>query len=247
MLYLCYMISNIINLFYPASCEVCGKKSDLSDEYLCKECVEKIRKRTPPFCIKCGRQLKTSPQIQETCSDCRKDNLYFDKAISVFHYDDILKKLVHDFKYKKIASLVKEFSAFIVDFMDEHNIAKESDLVLSIPMHPSRLFKREINPSHILAKNIAKKLKLQYSENLLKKTKNTPPQSKLNRLERLENIKHSFSLKDDGKLDLNGKNILLVDDLFTTGSTVNECSKILKEARSNRVEVITLARGDSLQ
>jgi len=205
-----------------------------------------MKKRQAPFCLKCGHKLKTASYIENLCPDCKKNTLYFDRAVSVFHYDGILKKLVHDFKYKKITSLVKEFVRFIVDFMDEHNIAKETNIVTSIPMHPFRLLKREINPSHILAKNIAKKLGLHYSENLLRKTKNTATQSKLNRPERIENIKHSFSLKKNEGPNLKHKNILLVDDLFTTGSTVNECSRILKEKGAGRIEVITLARGDSL-
>ena len=244
MLYSCYMFNNIINLLYPASCQVCGKKSKSPNQYLCKECVQKIKKRQPPFCIKCGHKLKTASYKEDLCPDCKKKTPYFDQAASIFYYDGVFKKLVHDFKYKKNTSLVTEFAEFIISFMDKHNIAKETDLVLSIPMHPLRLLKREINPSNILARNVAKKLNLPYSENLLKKTKNTLPQSQLNRSERIENIKNSFSLKKSAEPYLKHKNILFVDDLFTTGSTVNECSRILKEKSVKRIEVITLARGD---
>jgi len=237
------MLTNIINLLYPASCQVCDKKSETYNQYLCRDCAQKMKKRQPPFCVKCGHKLNYK---EDLCSDCKKTNPYFDKAVSIFHYDGILKKLVHDFKYRKITSLAKEFVRFIVDFIKENNFAKETDIVLSIPMHPFKLLKREINPSHILAKNIANKLNLNYSSNILRKTKNTIPQSKLNRSKRIENIKYSFSLKNDNGYNIKDKNILLVDDLFTTGSTANECSRILKEKGAGRIEVITLARGDQV-
>ena len=102
---------------------------------------------------------------------------------------------------------------------------------------------------HILqkAKNIAKKLAVRYSGNLLKKTKNTPPQSKLTRAERMKNVKGSFSMQKNNTPYVRHKKVLVVDDLFTTGSTVNECARVLKESGSSYVEVITLARGDRLR
>jgi len=237
------MLRDVIGLFYPALCQVCGKKSGQPDQVLCEDCLKKIKKRLPPFCIKCGRQLPGEPGLMGKCPDCKKIDPYYDRALSAFCYEGILKNLVHDFKYKKLTSLVREFVELTLDFMNTHGMDKNIDLILCIPMHPARLLKREINTSHILARALAKKLDIQYSSKILKKGKNTPPQSRLKRNERMNNIKGSFSLRKKGKAIVRDKNILLVDDLFTTGSTVNECSRVLKEASSGHVEVITLARG----
>jgi ComF family protein len=152
--------------------------------------------------------------------------------------------LIHDFKYKKITSLSADFADLIIDFMNKHGIGRNTQAILSIPMHPNRLFRREINHSDILAKALGKSLGIAYSGNALKKIKNTPPQSKLKRQKRMQNIYFSFSLKN--RSNINNKNILLVDDLFTTGSTVNECSRILKDSGARYIEVITLARGDDI-
>ena len=184
--------------------------------------------------------------MQNMCVDCKKEHLCFDRAFSVLHYDGILKELIHDFKYKKATSLAAEFADLAVDFIKEYDVGKDTDIILSVPMHPRRLFKREVNASDILAKNIAKRLGLKYSAKILKKIKNTPPQSKLLRSERINNIKYSFSLHKNKETEIKNKNVLLVDDLFTTGSTVNECARLLKGASSGRIEVITLARGDRL-
>ncbi|MFH1854368.1 MAG: ComF family protein [Candidatus Omnitrophota bacterium] len=240
------MLEALINLLYPASCQACGVKTNSFNENICVNCLKKIKNRLPPFCLKCGRQVLGGLESENLCPDCRKSCIYFDKAISVFQYGDTLKELVHNFKYNKITCMVKEFSELTTAFMKQHDIGRNIDIVLSVPMHPARLFKREVNPSDILARNIAKKLGIRYSGTSLIKTKNTCPQNKLNRHKRIKNIKGSFSLSKRGETDLRHKNILLVDDLFTTGATVNECARVLKKSGSGRVDVITLARGDRL-
>ena len=238
------MLGAIINLFYPALCRACSKKINEFDRNICDDCAKKIKERLPPFCVKCGRQLKGDPESIYTCIDCRKDAPYFDQAWSACYYEGALKDLIHDFKYKKITSLSKDFTNLIINFMKKYNVGKDCQIIVSVPMHPDRLFKREINHSDILARDLGRSLKIPYSTNTLRKIKNTSLQSKLKRQERIKNLSSSFSLKDNSII--RDKNILLVDDLFTTGSTVNECSRVLKDAGARHVEVITLARGDSV-
>lgn len=237
------MLGALINLLYPALCRVCSKRINEFGRNICGDCAKKIKERLPPFCAKCGRQLKGEPELMDTCPDCKKDTPYFDRAWSACHYDDPLKSLIHDFKYKKITSLSTDFTDLVINFMKKYNIGRDCQLILSIPMHPDRLFKREINHSDILARNLGKRMGIPCSGNALKKTKNTLLQSKLKRGARIKNLHLSFSLKDNS--GVRNKNILLVDDLFTTGSTVNECSRLLKNSGARRVEIITLARGDS--
>ncbi len=237
------MLGAIINLLYPALCRACSKKINEFDRNICDDCAKKIKERLPPFCVKCGRQLKGSPELIATCPDCKKDKLCFDRAWSACCYDGLLKDLIHDFKYKKITSLSTDFTALIISFMKKYNIGKDAQMILSIPMHPNRLFEREINHADILARDLGNKLGISYSRNTLKKIKDTPLQSKLKREARIKNLYSSFSLKDVSIV--RDKNIMLVDDLFTTGSTVNECSRLLKNSGAKYVEVVTLARGDS--
>ncbi|MDP2981666.1 MAG: ComF family protein [Candidatus Omnitrophota bacterium] len=238
------MLGAIINLFYPALCKVCSKKINEFNHNICGDCAKKIKERLPPFCMKCGRQLKGDPELIATCQGCKKDTPHFDRAWSACRYDDPLKGLIHDFKYKKITSLSTDFTALIINFMKKYNVGGGCQIILSIPMHPNRLFRREINHSDILAQGLGKCLGISYSGNTLKKTKDTLLQSKLKREARIKNLHSSFSLKNNSIV--RNKNILLVDDLFTTGSTVNECSRLLKNSGARYVEVITLARGDSL-
>lgn len=238
------MFGALINLLYPALCRVCSKKINEFDRNICSTCAEKIAERTPPFCMKCGRQLKESVELTAVCQDCKNDTPYFDRAWSACHYDTVLKGLIHDFKYKKITSLSTDFTALIINFMEKHAIGKDCHIILSIPMYPARLFRREINHADILARALGKRLGISYSGNALKKIKNTPLQSRLKRQERIKNLHSSFSLKDNSLV--RNKNIMLVDDLFTTGSTANECSRLLKNSGAKYIEVVTLARGDTL-
>ena len=238
------MLGALINLLYPAVCRGCYKKLDAFGRNICDDCARQIKQRLPPFCVKCGRQLKGDPELIVMCRDCMEDEPYFDREWSACSYDGLLKTLIHDFKYKKITSLSKDFTGLIVNFMKKYNAAPDCQMIISIPMHPGRLFRREINHSDILAKDLGKSLGIPYSVNTLKKIKNTPTQSKLKRRERIKNLRSSFSLKNSSYI--RDKNILLVDDLFTTGSTVNECSRLLKNSGAKHIEVITLARGDSL-
>lgn len=236
------MLGAIINLLYPAICRVCSKKINRLNQNICNGCINKIKERLPPFCIKCGKQLNGHPELTAECCDCKNENPYFDRAWSACYYEGVLKELIHDFKYKKITALSTDFTTLITDFMKKYNIARNCHLVIPVPMHPRRLFKREINHSDILAKNIAKELNIRYSNRILKKIKDTPVQSTLKRHERIKNLSSSFSFKNSSLV--RGKNILIVDDLFTTGSTVNECARVLKDAGAESIEVITLARGD---
>lgn len=247
MLYLAYMLNRIINLFYPTSCLVCSKKPDSFNKNICPDCLIKIEKRLPPFCMKCGRQLRGESGLQELCHDCRKDSIYYDRAFSALSYNGVLRRLMHDFKYNKMTALSEDFAELTIEFMKKYGAGKNIDLVLSIPMHRSRLFEREVNPSHFLARKIAKKLGIAYSKGPIKKIKDTPPQSRLKRHERTKNIKGSFYLKPGRISGMADKNILLVDDLFTTGSTVNEYSRLLKKAGARYIEVITVSRGDTYQ
>jgi competence protein ComFC len=238
------MLRALTNLFYPAVCRICSEKINEFDRNICAYCVKKIKERIPPFCVKCGRQLEGEPELIAACPDCRKHAPYFDRAWSACHYDEPLKSLIHDFKYKKVSSLSTDFTALIIDFMKKYNVGKDCQMILSIPMHSNRLFKREINHSDILAQNLGKKINIPCSLSTLKKTKDTLFQSKLKREARIKNLRSSFSLKNSSII--RDKNILLIDDLFTTGSTVNECSRLLKNSGAKRVEVITLARGDNV-
>ncbi|MDP2921186.1 MAG: ComF family protein [Candidatus Omnitrophota bacterium] len=238
------MLRTMLNLLYPSICRACSKKLGDFNRNICSECAGKIKERLPPFCLKCGKQIGEDPAPADICQDCRNNEPHFDRAWSACIYEGTLKNLIHDFKYNRITCLSADFASLMTGFMKKHGIGKDSQVIVSVPMHTSRLFRREINHSDVLASSLGKRLGIPYTGSALKKIKNTSEQNKLGRQERIKNLCSSFSIKNSSRI-LN-KNILLVDDLFTTGSTVNECSKILKASGAGQIEVITLARGYSV-
>jgi len=235
------MLRVMLNLLYPALCRACSRKLGRFDCNICDECAGKIKERFPPFCLKCGKQLGEGAVPADTCHDCRNNEPHFDRAWSVCLYEGVLKNLIHDFKYNKTTCLSADFASIMMDFMEKHGAGKDCQIIVPVPMHPSRLFRREINHSDVLARCLGKRLGIPYAGRALKKIKNTSEQNKLGRQERIKNLGSSFSTKNSSSII--DKNILLVDDLFTTGSTVNECARVLKNSGARRVEVITLARG----
>ncbi|MFH1782895.1 MAG: ComF family protein [Candidatus Omnitrophota bacterium] len=241
-----YMIKSLIDLLYPPICQVCEEKIESGSSALCENCSKRIEERLPPFCEKCGKELFGEAREHELCLDCKTSKVYLDRARSILHYNEPLKKIIHNLKYKKMTSSLKDLVDIAVAFIRKNNFSSNCDIITSIPMHPARFFKREINLSSLLAKQIAKTINKPYCEGILKKIKLSTPQSYLKREKRIKNIKGSFSIDKTKAHAIIDKNVLLIDDLYTTGSTLNECAKMLKSSGSKKVEALTIARGSNL-
>ena len=153
----------------------------------------------------------------------------------------MIKECVHLFKYKGYVGLVDIFRDVIVDLIRKNEIQKEVDLIVPVPVYPAKKRERTYNHAEILATSVSKDLAIPIDTKNLKKISWTRSQSELDRKRRLENIKGSFLAVDRDVFS--GRNILLVDDVYTTGATVNEYAKALLEANAKRVISLTLARG----
>ena len=177
----------------------------------------------------------------EICGECRKAHFYFERAYSACIYEGVLKELIHAFKYKQKVSLARLFAKLMVDFIKENDeIIKGVDMLTFVPLHSKRLWEREFNQSKIFALVISNTYGLRLADTL-QKTKTTKPQNELPREGRLTNLTDAFMIK--GQAPLDGLNILLVDDVMTTGATLSECSKVLLGTGAASVRCLTLARG----
>ena len=161
-------------------------------------------------------------------------------AYSACLYDDALKELVHRFKYKGKTLLAKIFSKLMIDYIRENPEIAGVDLVTVVPLHKERLREREFNQSLLIANPISKEHSL-ILINTLEKTRKTRCQNELLKSERLKNLKGAFCISP--KVDIKDKNILLIDDIMTTGSTLGECAKTLLGGSAKSVKCFTLARG----
>ena len=196
-----------------------------------------------PFCFRCGAPAAIDydyPTESFECSLCRKTPFAFDRARSLGGYDTVLKKLIHHFKYRGQTGTLAETEPLIEGYFSELGESFEGFQVVPVPLHFKKLRERGFDQSFLLAKQVAKTLNLPMVTGLLRRSRETDPQAKKTRGERNKNIIGAFEVNRPDQAA--GKSFLLVDDVFTTGATVNEAAKVLKRARAERVWVFTLAR-----
>ena len=216
--------------------------------YICSECLSRYAPVESPICIRCGIMFKSKEGDDHLCQNCIKEPKIFEIARAPGIYDRTLKKAIHSFKYRGKIQMARPFGkllfAAFIRFWDIKNI----DLIVPVPLHLRRLRARGFNQAYLLVrswKQLAAKLSIDMSDisverNVLVRSKWTEPQTGLGRKKRIKNIKNAFKVRDCSGIA--GKRILLVDDVFTTGATANECAKTLISNGAKRVDVLTLAR-----
>lgn len=209
----------------------------LEGEFLCSACWDQLEPISTVCCQVCSSPLVTS--FVPTCSNCYERQLHFVAAIGAFHYKTLLQELLSRYKYGHDESLKPLLQQLILRALQEERLRKmEFTAVVPVPLHFLRERERGFNQAVPLAQAIAyyKNLPMKM---LLKRTVQTSFQAAANRQKRLENLEHAFTLKVPGSLQ---GNYLLVDDVLTTGTTLNECAKVLLEAGADQVWGVTLAR-----
>jgi competence protein ComFC len=198
-----------------------------------------IKFNSPPFCVKCSRHLPSS-HTHPYCRDCQKFPVTFDFAWSALSYCQPLKKLIRDFKYNQKTLLRHFFVKMMLQFIHVHNLdIHQFDLIIPIPLYSTRFRERGYNQSAYLAEGLSRTYNIKLNTNILGRQKHTKPQSLLDQKERWTNIQGAFTIKKPSLL--RNKNILLIDDLMTTGATASQAAQVLKQSKANTVGVFTLA------
>ena len=170
----------------------------------------------------------------------QKENNFFEEHLYIFTYQGMIRKMILNYKFQEKSYLYKTIVNFLLKKEKFFSILQSYDTIIPVPISRQRKGKRGYNQSELLAKEIAKKLKIEYNHDCLFKTKNVIEQSKLKKEERQNNLQGAYQLVHPEKLK--NKKILLVDDIYTTGSTVKECSKILRQAKPKKIGVFTIAK-----
>ena len=228
---------NLLDIFFPKFCLGCGKEGI----YLCQDCRACLEVSEDSFCL-CQNPKRL---IEEgKCRKCKSkelDGLYF----GVSYQNKLIKKLIRQFKYEPfIKELAKPLTDLIIThflLLDKAHNFWEGKILVSIPLSKRKLKKRGFNQAEEVAEELSKIFKIPLIFNCLVKIKETPPQAELSEKERKENIKGLFLVKE--KEEVKDKKILLVDDVYTTGATMEEAAKVLKEAGAKEVRGIVVARG----
>ena len=214
------IIEQILNIIYPPTCGICGK---LNQNFLCQ---------------KCENTLKN--QAEFNVELFQNNEKYFKELIYIFKYEGIIRKTILKYKFQNKSYLYKSFVNFMLKNQKFFEFIKSYDTIVPVPISKKRYKERGYNQSYLIAKEISKKTKLELQNRCIIKRKNVIEQSKLNKEEREKNIKGVYEIID--KENLQNKRIILVDDIYTTGNTVNECCRILQKAQPKSISVIVIAK-----
>ncbi|MBQ9603775.1 MAG: ComF family protein [Firmicutes bacterium] len=228
------IIDTLSELVYPNKCISCREVIEFhTDKWLCPKCKDKFEPISGKTCKICGIPLHAN----DICMTCRDRKTYFKRAFCVYEYKNEVRTAIHRIKFRGCPQNLKYFAPIAADFAYKNGF-EGADYIVYVPMYPSDKRKRGYNQSEIFAKEL-EKCGVAKRINALKKVRKTQHQHDLTGEQRIKNLKKAFEVIDPEKIK--GRKLLLVDDIFTTGTTANECSKALIKAGAESVEVLCIA------
>lgn len=235
-------LNNILETLFPSNitCMFCGGEIKEEKGAVCENCLKNLP-WVKKFCLRCGTPIESNANY---CITCKAGAREFDSARAPFVYKDLICEVIHNFKYNGKKYLAQHLALFMAEtFKKMEKEILKVDMIVPVPLHKSKQKERGFNQAELLARELSKILLIDLNINNLKRVKKTKTQTKLNFSERQENLKDAFIVED--KTEFKNKVLLLIDDVLTTGSTTNNCAKLLKECGAKAVYVLTLATTDS--
>lgn len=210
----------MLELIYPPVCGMCDR---INKNNICINCKAKIKK----YLINDIENCKNNKEV------------YYDYRIKILKYENMVRERIIEYKFREKTYIYKTLEKIILNNEKIYSFLKKYDIIMPVPMYKKKKLERGYNQTELIARELSKDLEIELDYKNLKKIKNTKTQSKLTKAERKENIKNAFMIKNTFRVE--GKKIILFDDIYTTGSTLNECSRILKEAKVKEIAILTIA------
>lgn len=228
-------------IFFPSFCELCSSLLEFPHErVVCRSCWTSIRHSYYFYCLCCGQFFEGSGEIH-LCQNCLEKRPPFSYHRSCGKYKGRLKDIILLYKYRHLQMLGKDLARFVYRTLGrDEEIWWEVEAIIPVPLHPKRKKQRGFNQAQIIAKELARLKGIEHIEGRLVKIKNVPPQTTLSVKEREKNVSGAFRVVKGRKIK--GKVVLLVDDVYTTGSTIRECSSVLRDAGVKEVRALTVAQ-----
>lgn len=226
--------SMFLDALFPRRCPVCGKIPETNR--ICPSCLNKLSFVTSPTCKKCGKEI--AEETIEYCLDCARHPHSFSYGISLLNYNEAAARSMAAVKYKNKREYLDFYAEEAVRRCGRQLLAMQVDALVPVPVHPKRRRARGFNQAEVLAEKLGEALSLPVWRNRLVRSRNTEPQKDLTPAERLKNLEQAFTAAP-----VTGKKLLLVDDIYTTGSTIEACSRALKKAGAEKIYFFTLCIG----
>lgn len=232
-------MERMISLLFPRRCPVCEEIVRPEGKLICPECLPKLTPVRQPTCRRCGKEVFSDSE--EYCFDCSRHKRSFASGAAVFHYNEAAKRSMAAVKYRNKREFL-DFYAEVMAYRFAHMIEKwQPDVLIPVPVHPSRRRRRGFNQAEELAYRLAERVgNIPVETKLLLRCRKTVPQRDLNPQERLKNLQEAFVVKAGGTIP---KTVILIDDIYTTGSTIEACARVLKAAGVQTVHFLVICIG----
>jgi ComF family protein len=228
------ILDEFIDLLFPKVCFGCDIRLQGKEKILCSDCEGSLQFLTG-VCEICG-----SPENPSDCPVCNSNKFVFDKARSVYIFSKTVQNLIHELKYNEMKRIAKYMGEYVSEYLHLFQPFGNVDIIAPVPLHMVKKRARGFNQAEFLSKEISGHVNWLHIPKLVLRNRFTDTQTKLNRKQRQENVSDAFTLNP--KFEIQNKNILIVDDVFTTGATVNSICKLLKKNHAAKIYVLTIAR-----
>lgn len=235
------LLSRALDLVYPRVCAGCGDRVHGTLTHMCWTCRSGLQVISSPFCRTCGDPVDGEVNHEYECSWCAHGRPAFDLARSTVRYRGAVRRILQAFKYEKVTGLDRDLVPLLTGAVRVHYADVFLDGVVAVPLHPARERDRTYNQAGLLARGLARVLGLSSASHCLRRVRATRTQTNLKGRERRANVRGAFEARNADWIE--GRRLLLVDDVMTTGATVDACAGVLKEAGAAGVYVLTVARG----
>lgn len=230
----------VLDALFPPLCHVCRKFIPAAGElHICQGCRELMSPIVAPLCIVCGIPFAGAGN-DHLCGGCSTSPPRFNAARAALAYEGASRDLIHSFKYRNKTHLRRPLALLTMEVLSEFIRSRRPDLIMPVPLHRKKLSTRGFNQALLLGEILSQRLKIPLDRRNLRRTRWTESQVNLAAPDRIKNVKGAFSIRESDLVK--GRRVLLVDDVITTGSTVEECGRVLKAAGATDVTVITVAR-----
>jgi len=240
-------LKQLTQIIYPPRCVICGDflwrapfDAGDSPNSICRECTSDFSPIDAPFCTICGMPFVSDEIENHPCEDCLRTKPSFQSAYAPYRYEGPVLEAVLRLKYSQKTFVADSLGPLLAEFVKTHFMSLGPFLTMPVPLHPKRLRERGFNQSLLLARHVAASLNGELDFLSLIRTKHTTSQTTLSKRERRKNVQNAFFLRNPDVVKK--KNILLVDDVATTGNTLNECAKVLTLGGAEAVFCVTLAK-----
>jgi ComF family protein len=228
-----------IDFFFPPLCLVCKRPlASYEKTFLCDSCTDELAFIDSPLCCSCGILFTSRAGDDHLCGNCRESPPRFDRARAAAVYAGAIRSAIHQFKYRGGLLFAKHLGQLLAEHGRRFFTVAEVDLIVPVPLHRRRLRQRGYNQSLELARHVGACWGMPVAPAWLLRNRETPQQTALSRQERFRNVRGAFAWTGPG---LGDKRVVLIDDVYTSGATANECAGVLKKSGAGTVEVLTLA------